>query len=99
MEPVWYYSKNDQGEYFMVCADANNSSSKRRFNAADGTFMDQDRGGAGTSFSQAFRADLRSASHLGSLNGRPNLQDAVRRGRLPDGVLGELRRLKNAIVP
>ena len=98
MEPVWYYAKNNEGEYFTVYADANNSSSKRRFNAANGTFVDEDRGGAGTSFSQAFRAEIRTAHHLGSLNGRPNLQDAVRKGRLPDDVLGELRRLKRAIV-
>ncbi|MBS1858466.1 MAG: hypothetical protein JST11_24060 [Acidobacteria bacterium] len=98
MEPVWYHSKHDDGEYFIVYADANNSSSKRRFGAADGRFVDEAKGGAGTSYSQAFRADLRNASRLGSLNGRPNLQDAVRKGRLPDDVLGELRRLKNAIV-
>jgi hypothetical protein len=97
MEPVWYYSKDDQGEYFTVYADANNSSSKRRFAANDGRFLNEETGGAGTSFSQAFRADLRSANRLGSLNGRPNLQDAVRKRRLPDDV-GELRRLKTAIV-
>jgi len=98
MEPVWYYSKDDQGEYYAVYADANNSSSKRKFAADDGRFLNEETGGAGTSFSQAFRPDFRSAHRLGALNKRPNLQDAVRKRRLPDDVLGELRQLKRAIV-
>jgi len=98
MAPVWYYSKDDQGEYYTVYADANNSSSKRRFAAADGRFLNEESGGAGVSFSQAFRPDLRSAHRLGELNKRPNLQDAVRKRRLPDDVIGELRQLKRAIV-
>jgi hypothetical protein len=98
MEPVWYYSKDDHGEYYSVYADANNSSSKRRFAAEDGHFLNEETGGAGTSFSQAFRPDFRSAQRLGALNKRLNLQDAVRKKRLPDDVLGELRQLKRAIV-
>ena len=98
MEPVWYYSKDDRAEYCIVYANASHSSSKRRFNAVDGSFVNEAKGGAGTDFSEAFRADLPSAHRLGSLNGRPNLPDAVRQGRLPDDVLGELRRLKNTIV-
>ena len=97
MDPVWYYSKDDHGEYYTVYADTNNRSSKRRFAAKDGGFLNEARGGAGASFSQTFREDFRSAHRLGSLNGRLNLQDAVRRGRLSDDVLGELRRLKDVI--
>src|SRR3954463_16511279 len=98
MEPVWYYSNDESGEYFVVYANANKSSIKRRFNAVDGSFVNETKGGAGTPFSEAFRVDLHSAHRLGSLNGRPSLQDAVRKGRLPDDVLGELRRLKHTIV-
>jgi hypothetical protein len=98
MEPVWYYSKDGRGEYFSVYADANNSSSKRRFTVKDGGFVNEVKGGFGTMFSQAFKADLRNSSRLGSLTGRPNLQDAVRNGRLPSDVLSELMRLKKALV-
>jgi hypothetical protein len=74
-----------------------NSCSKRRFDANTGRFVDQRKGGAGTSFA-AFTSDMRSSRRLGSLNGRPNLQDAVKKGRLPDDVLSEVRRLKRSIV-
>jgi hypothetical protein len=97
MEPVWYYSADHEGEYFSVFADANNSSSKRRFLANDGTFVDEARGGAGSGYAEAFKSDIRSG-RLGYLRGRPNLQDAVRKRRLPDDVLSELRSLKRSIV-
>jgi hypothetical protein len=61
-------------------------------------FVNEAKGGAGTSFSEAFRAYIRSAHRLGSLTGHPNLQDAVQKGRSPDDVLAELRRLKTSIV-
>ena len=98
MEPVWYFSTDDHGQYFTVYADANSSSSKRRFTEKDGKFFDEAKGGAGTSYAEAFKFDIRSARRLGSLQGRPNLQDAVKKLRLPDDVLGELRRLKKSIV-
>lgn len=98
MGPDWYYMKDEQGEYFVVFADANNSCSRRRFAAGDGSYKDEDKGGAGTSFAEHYRKDLRNASRLGELRGRPNLQDAVRNGRLPDTVLGDLRRLKRSMV-
>jgi len=98
MEPVWYYSTDDQGEYFFAFADANNSSSKRRFLANNGAFVDEAKGGAGRGYAEAFKSDIRSGRRLGSLQGRPNLQDAVRKRRLPDDVLGELRRLKKSLV-
>jgi hypothetical protein len=98
MEPVWYYSTDGQGEYITVYADANNSSSKRRFALKDGTFVDEAKGGAGSCFAEAFSSEIRSARRLGGLLGRPNLQDAVRKGRLPSDVLSELRRLKKAMV-
>ena len=99
MEPVWYYAKADaDGEYFVVYADANNSSSRRRFMANDGSFVDEAKGGLGSSFSQAFKADVRSSYRLGALNGRPNLVDAVKARRLPNDVLSELQRLKKSLV-
>ena len=96
MEPVWYYSKDSSGEYFKAYVEANNRSTKRRFNAFDGAFVNQAAGGAGKSFTQAFSADLDSAIFLGSLNSRPNLAAAVSDGRLPRHVLGELRVLLKA---
>jgi hypothetical protein len=98
MQPVWYYSKDDDAEYFTVYTDANSSSSKRRFTAVDGVFIHEAKAGDGTAFNQAFQADIRSAHCLGSLAGRLNLQDAVMKGRLSDDVLAELRRLKKSIV-
>jgi hypothetical protein len=98
MDPVWCYSKDDAGGFFAVYADANNSSSERRFTEKDGAFVDEAKGGAGTSYAEAFRFQIRSARRLGSLQGRANLQDAVRKRRLPDDVLSELRRLKKSIV-
>jgi hypothetical protein len=98
MEPAWYFSAEGDSEYFTVFADANNSSSKRRFTAKDGRFIDEAKGGAGTSLAEAFKSEIRAAQRLGPLQGRPNLQDAVRKGRLPGDVLGELQRLKRSIV-
>ena len=98
MDRVWYYSKDIHGECFVVYSNAHNSSSKHWFSVKNGRFVDAVNGGEGRPFSQAFRLDFYSAHRLGSLSGRPHLQDAVRRGRLPDDVLGELRRLKTASI-
>jgi hypothetical protein len=98
MEPVWYFATDDQGQYFTVFADANNSSSMRRFTEKDGEYVDAARGGAGSSYAEAFKSEIGAARRLGSLQGRPNLQDAVKKKRLPSDVLSELRRLKRAIV-
>jgi hypothetical protein len=40
-EPVWYCSKDRTGEYFSAYADANYTAIKRRFNALDGSFVNQ----------------------------------------------------------
>ena len=96
VEPVWYYSKDSRGEYFTAYVDANTTSIKRRFNALDGSFVNQAAGGAGKSFNQAFSADLGSGIFLGPLNSRPRLANAVSDGRLPQNVLGELRLLLKA---
>ena len=98
MQPEWYYSADVDNEYYIVFADAHNSSSKRRFRASDGHFIDEAKGGHGISLAEAFRVDISSARRLGALRGRPNLQDAVNKGRLPSDVLGELQRLKRSIV-
>jgi hypothetical protein len=81
-----------------VFADANNSCSKRRFAAKDGSFIDEAKGGAGTVFAHFVRSDIRSARRLGSLRGRPNLQKAVSDRQLPGDVLGELLSLKKSLV-
>ena len=96
VEPVWYYSKDSTGEYFAAYVYANNTAIKRRFNALDGSFVNQAAGGAGKSFSEAFSADLGSAILLGSLDRHPNLRDAVWKGRLPPNVLRELQLLLKA---
>jgi hypothetical protein len=96
MERVWYYSKDIYGECSVVYANGKNTSSRHWFRATNGRFVDAVNGEEGSSFSQAVRLDFYSAHRLGSLNGRPNLQDAVRKGRLPDDVLGELQRIEDA---
>jgi hypothetical protein len=87
VEPVWYYSKDSTGEYFAAYVYANNTAIKRRFNALDGSFVNQAAGGAGKSFSEAFCADLGSAILLGSLYSRPNLRGrCLERAAAPECV-------------
>lgn len=90
--PNWYYAKDDSGEYFVVYANANNSCSKRRFNAATGQFVDKTSGVPGKSFPEVFGPELRASRRIGELQGRPNLENAVKNGRLSDDVLRELQR-------
>jgi hypothetical protein len=99
MEPNWYYATNDAEGRFTVFADANNSCSMRVFSEANGEFIGQDSAGlAGASFLSHYRNEIRPMHRLGELSGRPNLQDAVTKRKLPSDVLSELKRLKRLMV-
>lgn len=93
MGPNWYYVKDDSGRaYFVVFAEANGSCSKRRFDAQNGSFVDQTKGQRGKGFAEVFAGEMSEGHRIGELQGRPNLEAAVRKGRLPDDVWSELRR-------
>jgi len=95
MAPDWRYFEGDGN--FAVYADANGGSSRRRFRASDGAFVDETPGD-GPDYVQAFKSDLKRSVRLGELTRRPNLQDAVHAGRLPGDVLGELKTLLRSIA-
>jgi hypothetical protein len=100
MEPNWYYSQEGGGQ-FVVFADANNSCSMRAFAAADGSFVRDDHAEIpGAVFATHYKNVIRSMQNgrIGSVSKRPNLQDAVKKRKLPDDVLAELKRLKRSLV-
>jgi len=96
MAPVWYYSRDIHGECFTVYVDGSHCAKKYWFRATNGRFVDAVNGGKDSSPEKAFRLDFLSAQRLGPLEEVPNLQLALREGRLPANVLKELRRMKNA---
>jgi hypothetical protein len=98
MEPVWYYSKDIHGDCFTVYVDNGNGARKYWFRASNGRFVDAVYGGFRRSFDEAFRLDFFSSQRLGSLTSSPNLQLALRDGRLPSETLSELRRLQSSIT-
>jgi hypothetical protein len=48
------------------------------------------------SFAEAYGAELKSMSRIGTLNTHLNIHDALKRGRLSDLVIAELRRFGHA---
>ena len=96
MAPEWRYSEEDNG-LFVVYADAKDSSSRRRFRATDGVFVDE-KPGPGRSYAGFFKSDFKAGTRLGELRGRPNLENAVRAQRLLSDVLGELKSLARSIA-
>ena len=94
LNPEWYFCQHTAT--FVAFANSDARCSRYDF-GSDGVSLGRNPERRSGSFSEAYKADLKNMQRIGTLMNHLNIQDAVKRGRLSDVVIAELRR--NARLP
>ena len=89
LNPEWFYSQSTGT--FVAFANSDANCSRYDF-GSDGVPLRRSPERRSGSFAEAYKADLRSMQRIGTLMNHLNIHEAVKRGRLSDIVLAELRR-------
>ena len=89
LSPEWYYDKERSA--FVAFADG--ASGCSRYDCSDeGVALRKTPIRKAGGFAETFRAELKLISRIGTLNTHLNIHDALKRGRLSDLVVAELRK-------
>ena len=92
LSPDWYY--DSPRRVFVAFADGETGCSRFEFQeSGEATRKSPVRKAGG--FAQAYRAELKSMARIGTLDNHLNIHDALKRGRLSDVVIAELRRKRS----
>jgi len=89
LTPEWYFAP--VGRSFIAFANSDVACSRYEFNENGIALRRSPRRSPG-SFAEAYRSDLKNMQRIGTLSNHLNIQDAVKRGKLSDVVIAELRR-------
>jgi hypothetical protein len=89
LNPEWYH--DDAQSAFVAFADGESGCSRYDFDE-DGVAIRRSPVRRPGPFAETYRAELRSMNRIGALTTHLNIHDALRRGRLSDLVVSELRR-------
>ena len=89
LTPEWYF--DPFARRFVAFANSDEACSRYDF-AEDGVALRKSPKRTSGSFAEAYGGELRSMHRIGSLSIHLSIQDAVKRGKLSDVVLAELRR-------
>ena len=89
LSPEWYFEP--AAKVFTAFANSDAACSRYDF-TDDGVPLRKSPKRAPGSFAEAYRSDLKTMQRIGVLTNHLNIQDAVKRGKLSDVVVSELRR-------
>ena len=94
LQPEWYYDIARGA--FVAFADGESGCSRYDFDE-NGVATKKSPIRKSGSFAEAYRAELKGMSRIGTLSIHLNISDALKRGRLSDVVITELRRNRRTI--
>ena len=92
MSPEWYYDKEHSA--FVAFADGESGCSRYDF-SDDGLAIRKTPIRKPGGFAETYRADLKLMNRIGTLNTHLSIHDALKRGRLSDLVVAELRKYRS----
>jgi hypothetical protein len=89
LNPEWYYDNAKRA--FVGFADGESGCSRYDFNE-DGVALRRSPVRKPGFFAETYGSELKSMHRIGTLQSHLNIHDALKRGRLSDIVIAELRR-------